>query len=130
MATTASLRPVDWIAYTVCRLLPAAGLLAGAGLIGEQFVKTARFVASQRFSGEVLGYVLGGLFLAMSATFFLGVLDWPISSSSDRVTSNGLRCAFRGSPCFSPFSLRPSGSPTSSNQRGIGRALRGIRDRL
>ena len=75
MATTASPRPIDWIAYSVCRLLPAAGLLAAAGLIGEQFVKTARFVATEGFSGEWLGYLVVGLFLGTCATFFLGALD-------------------------------------------------------
>jgi hypothetical protein len=76
MATAASPRPIDWFAYIVWRVLPAAGLLAGAGLIGEQIVRTARFVASASFSGEWLGYLAVGLFLGICATFFLGVLDF------------------------------------------------------
>jgi hypothetical protein len=75
MATAASPRLIDSIAYSVCRLLPAAGLLAGAGLIGEQIVRTARFVAREGFSGEWLGYLVVGLFLGACATFFLGALD-------------------------------------------------------
>ena len=63
MATSVSRRPIDYTAYTLCRLLPAAGLLAWAGLVGEQFVKTVRFLASRIFSGDMVGDLFAGLFL-------------------------------------------------------------------